>query len=96
MQPYTVWDALKDFLGAFGSVLVAIPWLYDFYLRNRRKKVQAGDTEGEAEDWKDYLDNSLKKKIDDPKKRDMLWTVIGLACICVSFLIAFVKGIWGS
>jgi hypothetical protein len=29
---YSGWDALKDFLGALGPIMIAVPWLRDFFL----------------------------------------------------------------
>jgi hypothetical protein len=91
---YTLWDALKDFLGAVGPVMIAIPWFRDFYLRRRKRKVEGIKTAGTAlQSLKDLIQTSLREKIESPKVSDFVWTASGLFCIFCSFFIAFVRGL---
>jgi hypothetical protein len=92
---YSGWDTLKDFLGVVGSIMMAIPWLRDFYLRQRRTSLSNVPTSGKLSQLRDTIVGSIRDKIDAPKVADFVWTVLGLLCICMSFLIAFVRGIAG-
>lgn len=35
----------------------------------------------------------MRAKIDSPKMGDFIWTIVGLAMIFASFLIAFIRGL---
>jgi hypothetical protein len=89
---YSWWDAVKDFLGAIGSLFIAVPWLRDFWLRNRRSQVREVPAEGRLGKLKAKIENSVREKIESPKIADFVWTVIGLLCIFASFLISFIRG----
>jgi hypothetical protein len=91
-MPYTWIDAVKDFLGALGSILVAFPWIFDFFLRKRRAQAEGLKTAGALSKLKSEIEASLKSKIDAPKAWDFVFTMSGLFCICASFLIAFIHG----
>jgi hypothetical protein len=90
---YSWWDALKDFLGVLGSAMMVIPWLRDFYLRQKKVAVSEVRTSGKLSQLRDTIVGSIRDKIDKPKMADFVWTVLGLACICLSFLIALVRGV---
>jgi hypothetical protein len=90
---YSTWDAVKDFLGALGPILIAIPWLRDFFLRYRKKAVSEVPASGRLVHLRDAIVSSLREKIDSPKVADFMWTVVGLLLIFVSFLIAFIHGL---
>jgi hypothetical protein len=90
---YTWWDALKDFLGAIGPILIAIPWLSDFYSKSRAGQLTGVKAQGKLATLKDALQKSLKEKIESPKIWDFMWTIVGLLFIAISFLIAFCRGL---
>jgi hypothetical protein len=90
---YSWWDAVKDFLGATGSILIALPWLRDFWLRYRRSKVQEVAATGRLGRLKSSIEDSMRQKIEAPKMADFVWTILGLLLICASFLIAFIRGL---
>jgi hypothetical protein len=92
---YTGWDALKDFLGALGPVLIAIPWFYDFDLRNKMRETSDMPASGRLSQLKKELQATLKEKVESPKIRDLVWTVAGLGSIFTSFLIALIHGLVG-
>lgn len=89
---YTGWDALKDFLGAIGPVLIALPWFIDFFLRKRRAKLQGMRAAGKLAQFRDEILNEVKGKIEEPKLSDLLLTLLGLICVCASFIIALFRG----
>lgn len=89
---YTRWDAVKDFLGAIGPVLIAVPWFRDFRLRKQKSQVEDVPTQGRFHQIKSQIEDSIKKKIESPKMEDFVWTIIGLTLIFVSFLIALIRG----
>jgi hypothetical protein len=90
---YTWADAIKDFLGAVGPLLIAVPWFYDFSARLNRKRFSEIRAVGSLAKLKLELEASLKEKIESPKLRDFVWTILGLLCIATSFFIAFVHGL---
>jgi hypothetical protein len=90
---YSLWDALKDFLGATGPILIAVPWLKDFWLRRRRSKVEQVSATGRLDRLKTSIEASMKRKIESPKMSDFVWTTTGLLLIFASFLIALVRGL---
>ncbi|WP_100555117.1 hypothetical protein [Bradyrhizobium sp. UASWS1016] len=90
---YSWWDALKDLLGAVGSTCVAIPWLRDFWLRLRRDKIEGVVATGRLDRLRASIEASMRAKIDSPKMGDFIWTIVGLAMIFASFLIAFIRGL---
>jgi hypothetical protein len=89
---YTWWDALKDFIGALGPVMIAIPWLRDFYLRYKKQRVEGVAAVGALERVKNSIQASLREKINAPKIADFVWTTGGLLCIFGSFVIAIIRG----
>jgi hypothetical protein len=95
-MPYTWVDSVKDFLGALGSILVALPWILDFRLRRRQKQAEGLRTAGALSNLRSEIEASIKRKIDAPKARDFVFTMFGLFCICASFVIAFIHGMFGS
>lgn len=90
---YSWWDALKDLLGVIGPILIALPWLRDFRLRNLRTKVEGVPAMGRLRRVKETIEGSIRKRIEDPKMADFVWTIVGLLFVFVSFLIAFVRGL---
>jgi hypothetical protein len=90
---YSGWDALKDLLGALGPIMIAIPWLRDFFYRCRRRDVSGVPVSGSLVRLKEAITASLRDKIDSPKMSDFIWTVLGLLLIFLSFLISFVRGV---
>ncbi|MBV8850682.1 MAG: hypothetical protein JOZ16_13990 [Methylobacteriaceae bacterium] len=91
-MPYTWIDAVKDFLGAVGAILIALPWLLDFRLRGRQEAAEELATAGALSNLKSDIQASLKRKIDTPKVRDLVFTLLGLLCVCASFVIALLHG----
>ena len=91
-MPYTRWDAVKDFLGAVGPILIAVPWFRDFQLRNQKSQVEGVPTEGRLHQIRSLIEDSIRKKIESPKMADFVWTIVGLALIFTSFLIALIRG----
>lgn len=92
---YTWWDALKDFLGALGPVLIAVPWFYDFGLRRRKQQTSDIPVSGKLLKIRADIEATLKQRIESPKPRDLYWTVAGLGCIFASFVIALIHGMLG-
>lgn len=90
---YTWWDALKDFLGALGPLLIAIPWFGDFSLRSQRLLLLSLSVSGALKTKKADLEGKIRERIESPKREDAIITVIGLLCIFLSFVISFVRGI---
>jgi len=90
---YSSWDALKDFLGALGPILIAIPWFRDFSLRKTAAAMGDVQADGTLARLRERIEQSLRKKIEVPRMSDFVWTVVGLLCIFSSFLIALVHGI---
>ncbi|OAF04039.1 hypothetical protein AYJ54_24615 [Bradyrhizobium centrolobii] len=90
---YSWWDALKDVLGAASPILIAVPWLRDFWLRRRRLKVEQVEATGRLSQLKVSIEGAIKEKIDSPKAADFVWTILGLVLIFISFLIAFIRGL---
>lgn len=90
---YSGWDALKDFLGAVGPILIAFPWFRDFWLRRRKEKISGVSAAGRLARLKGDLEASLKQTIETPKMADFVWTVLGLSLIFMSFVIALVHGL---
>jgi hypothetical protein len=90
---YSAWDVTKDFLGALGSIMMAVPWLRDFYLRYRREKLRDIPTGGGLTVLRDSIKASLRDKIDSPKIADFIWTMLGLLAIFFSFAIALIRGL---
>ena len=90
---YSWWDAAKDFAGAIGPLFIAVPWLQDFFVRLIRMRLSKTRVSGKLAILKGELENTLREKIEHPKARDFGWTVLGLACIALSFTIAFVRGV---
>jgi hypothetical protein len=86
---YTWWDALKDFLGAIGPVLIAWPWLVDFFLRKRRAELQNMRVTGKLAQFREDILREVKGKMEAPQLSDLVLTLLGLACVCASFIIAF-------
>ena len=90
---YTWWDAIKDFLGAVGPLIIAFPWFSDFFLRRKKEELDSVPVAGnKLADLKKNIMVSLQAKIESPKVRDVVWTISGLACIFASFLIALIRG----
>jgi hypothetical protein len=89
---YTWWDALKDFLGAIGPVLIAWPWLVDFFLRKRRAELQNMRVTGKLAQFREDILREVKGKMEAPQLSDLVLTLLGLACVCASFIIAFAHG----
>jgi hypothetical protein len=92
---YTWWDTAKDFLGAVGPALIAIPWFREFFIRLRRAQVSTVLSVGKLDHLKNELERFLRWKVEHPRARDFGWTVLGLACITGSFIIAFIRGLSG-
>jgi hypothetical protein len=90
---YSFWDGLKDFLGALGPLLIALPWFSDFVRRKRWKSFSGVRTLGALTLLKNGIESSLREKIDAPKAEDLIWTILGLLMIFLSFAIAFTRGI---
>jgi hypothetical protein len=90
---YSGWDALKDFLGAVGPILIAVPWLTDFSLRYRQQTMSNVPVSGPLAQLRNAIVASLQHKIASPKMADFIWTIVGLLLIFLSFLIAFIRGI---
>lgn len=90
---YSWWDALKDLLGALGSFMMAIPWLRDFRLRRAMHEISVVATSGKLTQLRDKIAGSIRTKIDSPKAADLIWTILGLLFIFLSFLIALVRGL---
>lgn len=90
---YSWWDALKDFLGAASPIFIAVPWLRDFWLRHRKSQVGQVDATGRLGRLKASIEGAVRQKIESPKVADFVWTILGLALILASFLIAFVRGL---
>ncbi len=93
MSKYTWLDAAKDFLGALGPVLIAIPWFRDFFGRLKRANFSGVRASGNLEKLKSEIEEILRKKVEHPRTQDFGWTVAGLACITASFIIAFALGL---
>lgn len=90
---YSWWDALKDILGAASPICIAVPWFRDFWLRHRRSKIEQIDAVGRLGRVKSSIEGAIRQKIESPKMADFVWTILGLALIFISFLIAFVRGL---
>jgi hypothetical protein len=90
---YSWWDALKDLSGATGSLLIAVPWLKDFWLRRRKSRVEEVAATGKLARLKISIEASMRRKIESPKMSDFVWTTIGLALVFASFLIALIRGL---
>src|SRR3974377_1476602 len=90
---YSGWDALKDFLGALGPILMAIPWLSDFSVRSSWKQILAVRASGRLAHLKQEIASSLREKFESPKASDFVWTIIGLLPIFFFFLIAVFCGL---
>jgi hypothetical protein len=91
---YSGWDALKDFLGMLGAVMIAIPWLHEFWLKKRRKDISDVRVTGPLNRVKNAIESSLREKIDLPKAADFVWTMAGLLMIFFSFLISLFRGVY--
>jgi hypothetical protein len=92
-MPYTWLDALKDFLGAIGPAFIAVPWFYDFSLRTKKHNVSTVPVSGSLNKLKSRFVDTIREKIDTPRITDVIWTLVGLACVFASFLIGFISGI---
>ena len=90
---YTWLDATKDFLGALGPVLIAVPWFTEFEVKRRRRKVKKAPTAGSLTELRSEIAKGLTEHIDAPKYGDMIWTLLGLASICASFVIALLENV---
>jgi hypothetical protein len=89
---YSGWDALKDFLGALGPIMIAVPWLRDFFFKYRLKAISNVPASGRLVRLKDAIVSSIRERIDSPKVADFIWTILGLLSIFSSFLIALIRG----
>jgi hypothetical protein len=90
---YSWWDAVKDLLGATGPILIAVPWLRDFWLRHRKSRVEQVATTGRLGRLKASIEDSMRRRIESPKMSDFVWTILGLLLIFASFVIAFIRGL---
>ncbi|RXG87331.1 hypothetical protein EAS61_18990 [Bradyrhizobium zhanjiangense] len=90
---YSWWDALKDLLGVASPIFIAVPWLKDFWLRHRRSRVEQVEATGRLGRLKQSIEGAIRQKIESPKVADFVWTILGLALILASFLIAFIRGL---
>ena len=90
---YSWLDATKDFLGAIGPIFIAVPWFAEFNVKRLRERLKKIDTKGSLSDWKKAITESLSENLHSPKYRDVVWTLLGLTCICASFVIALLANV---
>lgn len=90
---YSWWDALKDFLGAFGAFLVAVPWLRDFTARVRLFQARDIPTRGSLDQLRQDIERDARHRVETPRRSDYVLTVLGLTCVWLSFTIAFLRGL---
>jgi hypothetical protein len=90
---YTWVDSVKDLLGAIGPILIAIPWFKDFSLRRRIVALRDVPASGKFRDLRDEVEKRIKEKLDAPKFDDIVWTLLGLFCIFLSFVIGLIHGL---
>jgi hypothetical protein len=83
---------VKDFLGAIGPILIALPWYSDFLQRRKSTALSELPLGGRLRLIRNDIVSSIKRRLKEPKVGDVVWTTVGLACICASFLVAFFCG----
>ena len=82
-------DLAKDFLGALGPVLIAVPWFAEFASKLRRRRTAELPVSGSLEKLRGEMTSAMDDELRSPKYRDLIWTLAGLGCICASFVISF-------
>lgn len=82
------WTIAKDALSFAGGVLVSIPWFLDFGARLHLSRLKSIRSSMRS------LQNVISRDeawLAAPKVRDLIFTSIGLAAICLSFLLALLQ-----
>jgi hypothetical protein len=84
------WTIAKDALSFAGSILVAIPWFFDFVARVQLERLK--NIRSSMRSLKNLISHR-ESWLASPKFRDLMLTFIGLCMITVSFGIALMQSL---
>jgi hypothetical protein len=94
-----MWPLLKEVLGFVGAFLLVFPWLRDFKRRMAAARLVGLKAAGSLGKLAEALRNEDENWLARPKPLDLIFTMMGLILLSVSFLIgaflawpAFVAG----
>ena len=87
------WEVVKDSLGFLGAVIMAVPWLRDYFARRRRDWLRGVPVFGSLAAAIDRRAERLKEKLGRAKDEDFVYMTIGLVLLALSFAISLWRNV---